>query len=153
MDCPWPWTWPWTLHGHGHGHGQSMAMDMAIDMAMDSPWPWTWPWTVHGHGPSMAMARPGPAGPAQKARRLLYKNTTPFTIQEYRAVYYTRIPRRLLSKNTTPFTIQANHANTIQASRANILGASRRLLTEIPPLNKNNTPARNPPEIWPESLK
>ena len=74
------------------------------------------PWTVHGHGPSMAMDRPGPEG-------------TPFTIQEYHTVYYTRIPRRLLYKNTTPFTIQANHTNTIQANRANILGASRRLLT------------------------
>ena len=87
-------------------------------MAMDRPWSWT----VYGHGP----ARPGLA---QKARRLLLKNATPFTIQEYHAVYYTRIPRRLLYKNTTPFNRKASHANTIQANRANILGASRRLLT------------------------
>ena len=83
-------------------------------MAMDRPWPWP--------------------GPAQKARRLLYKNTAPFTIQESHAIYYTRIRRRLLykdatHKNTMPFNSQANHANTIQANRANILGASRRLLT------------------------
>ena len=64
-------SWPWTVHGHGKS------------MAMDRPWPWT----DHGHGPAWP-------GPAQKARRLLYKLTTPCTIQAYDTVYYTSLPRQ-----------------------------------------------------------
>ena len=102
MDCPWPWT--------VHGHGQSMAMDCPG------------PWTVHGHGQSKAMDRWGRGqgsstvvvgeGPGvidcrvlslwTKARRLLYKLTTPrlyklttpLTIQAYHAVDYTSLPHR-----------------------------------------------------------
>ena len=64
-------------------------------MAMDRPWPWP--------------------GPAQKARRLLYKLTTPFTIQAY------RLARP--GPEGAPFTIQAYHANTIQAYHADTIQA------------------------------
>ena len=63
------------------------------------------PWTVHGHG----QVGEGPGvidcrvlSLWTKARRLLYKLTTPFTIQAYHTVYYTSLPHRLLYKLTAP---------------------------------------------------
>ena len=74
-------------------------------MAMDNPWPWT----VHGHGPSVAMDRPWPwPGPAQKARRLLYKLTTP-----------------ILYKLTAPILYKLTAPMTKHKYRADIMGVPR----------------------------
>ena len=67
-------------------------------MAMDRPWPWT----DHDHGP----ARPGPA---QKARRLLYKLTTPIL---YKLTVPTFWVPPAPPSNISAATIQEYRANT-----------------------------------------
>ena len=72
---------------------------------MDSPWPWT----VHGHGQSMAMdGVPGVPGTLGSLGPRAPEGA-PMTIQEYHAVYYTRIPLQYYTRTPHQYYTRIPH--------------------------------------------